>query len=50
MEEVCPSLSANSLITISFSFSSLSVKDFVCLLLDYITWKGPIHNLLYTAM
>lgn len=33
-----------------FLLSSLSVKDFVCLLIDYITWKGPVHNLLFPAM
>lgn len=50
MDKVCP-LSGNSLITVSFFFlSSLSLKDFVCFLIDYITWKASINNLLFPAM
>lgn len=48
-EEIC-SLSGNSLVTMSFSFSSLSLKDFVCFLIDHITWKGPINNLQFPAV
>jgi len=40
MEKFCPSLSSNSIISISFCFSSVSLKDLVCLMNSLFQLEG----------